>query len=430
MDNFLLYLLKVSVAMIVFYLSYILFFGRDTFYRRNRFLLVGILLLSVIIPLPGFFNFSVADATSIRTNSVTSIILSGALIGETVTEKISSFDFFRILTLSYILISFLFLLRGFISVTHTLMIVRKGTIMNTDFPRIVVTELELPPFSFFPYVVIPKKMYESGDCSEILVHENAHITQGHTFDLLLSELLIAFLWFNPFIWLIKRAMVLNHEYLADNLSLKSSFSIKEYQYKLLSIPSGLMNVSLAHNFSNSIKNRIIMINKKPTRNYAALKSFIILPVVAILFVMFSFKPETNPQTNAIQQPLFSKTSESEILKFIARNTRYPQEAKTNHDTGSVFVVLKMGKGGKIIISNAITLESKITVPVLHEVVIVAYIPTVPGQDKTNVSKAPNAELPLLKAECIRVVNTLGSCEIPEWKDKDMEFAIAFKFTLK
>jgi beta-lactamase regulating signal transducer with metallopeptidase domain len=97
--------------------------------------------------------------------------------------------------------------------------------------------MEHPPFSFFPYVVIPKKTFESGDYLEILAHEKAHIRQGHTFDLLFSELLIVFLWFNPFIWLIKRSMALNHEYLADKFSLRSSCSIKEYQYKLLNIPN-------------------------------------------------------------------------------------------------------------------------------------------------------------------------------------------------
>lgn len=430
MDNLFLYLLKVSAGTMLFYLCYVLFFSEDTFYLRNRIFLIGLLLLSIIIPLLKVFNFFAVDSTIENTNSMNSIIISGAIIGATVSEKITSFDLNNLFICLYFTITSLFLLRALISVARTFMIIRNGTIQDTKFPRVVLSDMEHPTFSFFPYVVIPKKIFESGDYLEILAHEKAHIRQGHTFDLLFSELLIVFLWFNPFMWLIKRSMVLNHEYLADNFSLKSSCSIKEYQYKLLNIPNSLMNVPLAHNFSSLIKNRIVMINKRPTRNYAALKSIIILPVVAILFVMFSFKPESNLLKNDSQQPLFSKTSESKILKFLAMNTGYPQEAKTTSDTGSVFVVLKMGKGGKIIESNAFTHESKITVPILKEIGIVAYIPPVPGHEKTNSSKAANAEHPQLKTECLRVVNTLGSCEIPEWKDKDMEFAIAFKFMLK
>jgi hypothetical protein len=289
--------------------------------------------------------------------------------------------------------------------------------------------MEHPPFSFFPYVVIPKKTFESGDYLEILAHEKAHIRQGHTFDLLLSELLIVFLWFNPFMWLIKRSMVLNHEYLADNFSIKSSSSIKEYQYKLLNISKGLMNVPLAHNFSSLIKNRIVMINKRPTRNYAALKSIIILPVAAILFVMFSFKPESIPTNNGYQEPLFSKSSESEILKFLAINTGYPQEAKNSFDTGKVFVVVKMNKGGIIKECKAFTEKNGINVPLLEEIVIVGYKPST-GPSAAKSEKATGNEHPSLKTECLRVANKLMEVKIPEWKDKDIEFEIAFKFTLK
>ena len=291
------------------------------------------------------FNIFAAETTSGHANPVNMFIISGTNIGTTVSEKITSYD------LNYIFIGLYFLYyRSFSGESNC------QCSADTDdnpvircpdksFPMVILTDLEHPPFSFFPYVVIPRTTFENGDCAEILAHEKAHVRQGHTFDLLLSELMIVFLWFNPFIWLIKRSMVLNHEYMADNFSLKSSGSIKEYQYKLLNIPNRLMNVPLAHNFSSLIKNRIIMINKKPTRNYAALKNIIIIPVVAILFIMFSFKPESGPGNNGYQTNLFSKTSESEILKFIAVNTGYPQEAKSTSDTGSIYVMVKMNKGG-------------------------------------------------------------------------------------
>jgi len=297
------------------------------------------------------------------------------------------------------------------------------------FPKVVLSEMEHPPFSFFPYVVIPKKTYKSSDYLEILEHETAHIKQGHTFDLLFSELLIAFLWFNPFMWLIKRSIVLNHEYLADNFSLKSSCNVKEYQYKLLNIPTSLMNVPLAHNFSSLIKNRIVMINKKPTRNYATLKSLIIFPVVAILLVMFSFKPENTITNTGNQKPLFSKTSETEILKFIGINTGYPQEARNSSDTGKVFVVVKMNKGGVIKECKAYTDKKAVNVPLLPEIVIVGYKPS-GGTSAAKTTKASTNEHPILKTECLRVANTLSDAKIPEWKDKDMEFALEIKFMLK
>lgn len=429
MDNLLLYLLKVSIGITLFYLCYILFLSRDTFYLRNRIFLIGILILSILIPLLKVFNISDGISTSETSNVINEILSSGTIIGATVSEKITSFDINNLLIWIYFSISGIFILRGLISVIRTLIIVRHGTLIDNSFPKVVLSEFDHTPFSFFPYIIIPKKTHECGDYTQILAHENAHITQGHTFDILLTEFIISFLWFNPFIWLVKRSIVLNHEYLADKISIKGSYSIKEYQYKLLNLQTGLMNVPLAHNFSSLIKNRIVMINKKPTRNYAALKSIIILPVVAILFVMFSFKPESNQANTGNQKPLFSKTSESEILKFLAMNTGYPQEAKNSSDTGRIFVVVKLEKGGIIKECKAFIEKTGISVPVLNEVVIVGYKPSA-GQEASKTVKTTDNEHLSLKTECLRVVNNLGSVDIPEWKDKNMDFALAFKFILK
>jgi bla regulator protein blaR1 len=429
MDNLLLYLLKVSVVTMLLYLCYVLFFSKDTFYLRNRIFLIGFLLLSIIIPLLNVFNIFDTESSTGNTNSVKNIILSGTSLEAIVSEKITSFDLYSILIWINFIVTGLFLLRIISSVAQTLMIIRKGTIQNIKLPKVVLSEMEHPPFSFFPYIVIPKKTYESSDYLEILEHETAHIKQGHTFDLLFSEFLIAFLWFNPFMWLIKRSIVLNHEYLADNFSLKSSCNVKAYQYKLLNLPISLMNVPLAHNFSSLIKNRIVMINKKPTRNYATLKSLIILPLVATLFVMFSFKPENTLSNTGNQKPLFSKTSESEILVFLAKNTGYPQEARSSSDTGKVFVVVKMNKGGVIKECKVFTDKKAVNVPLLPEIVIVGYKLS-GGTSVAHSIKATSNEHPTLKTECLRVTNTLSEVKIPEWKDRDMEFAIQFKFALK
>lgn len=429
MDNLLLYLLKVSVVTILLYLCYIIFFSKDTFYLRNRIFLIGLLLLSIIIPLLNVFNVFATESSVENTNSIKSIILSGSSLEATISEKITSFDLISILIRIYFLITGLFLLRIISGVARTFIIIRNGIILNTKFPKVVLSEMEHPPFSFFPYIVIPKKTYESVDYLGILDHETAHIRQGHTFDLIFSELLIAFLWFNPFMWLIKRSIILNHEYLADNFSLQSSCNVKEYQYKLLNIQTGRMNVPLAHNFSSLIKNRIVMINKKPTRNYATLKSLIILPVVAILFVMFSFKPESGQIISGNQEPLFSKTSVSEILVFLSRNTGYPQEARNSSDTGRVFVVVKMNKGGIIKECKAFTDKKAVNVPLLPEIVIIGYKPS-GGTSAVKSTKANSKEHSALKTECLRVTNTLSEVKIPEWNEKDIEFAIQFKFALK
>lgn len=424
MDNLLLYLLKVSLASMVLYLSYLLLFIRDTFYRRNRILLIGILLVSILLPFLKISSFFPVDTASVSANPVIVLIESGSNIGATFSEKIASFDVSNLLLLIYFFVTGIILIKVLVSLARTYMIIRKGTILDNGFPKVVLTDKEYPPFSFFSNIVIPRKIYEDGDYLEILKHENAHVRQGHTFDLLLTELLIPFLWFNPFMWLIKRSIILNHEYLADSLTIKGAPSVKEYQYKLLSIAKYQMNIPLAHNFSSLIKNRIIMINKKPTRNYAALKSIMILPVVAILFVLFSFKPESNTLTNGSQGQLFSKSSEAEINKFVAKNVLYPLEAKNLSDTGIFFVVVKMNKGGVIKDCKIFSEKDKVKVPILEDIIVVAY-----KSNSTSVAKSDKEHL-ALKAECLRVANKLSEVQIPEWKDKNVEFAISLNFQLR
>jgi TonB family protein len=284
MDNLLLYLLKVSAGTALFYLCYLLLFRKDTFYIRNRILLILILLLPALFPLlkiPVYTNI-VSAAQPTLTGSFD---LSESFSRTTTLAQVKSFDYNRFLVLIYFTVSALLLLRVLISLFSTYKIIKKGTARDNSFPRVIISNDQLPPFSFFPYAVIPAEDYKSGNYADLLDHEFAHIRQGHSFDLILSELFIAFQWFNPFVWLIKRSIVLNHEYLADQVSL-SNKSVKEYQYRLLNFQPELKHISLAHNFNSLIKNRIIMINKKPTRKYAAWKSILILPVAA--FAAYAF----------------------------------------------------------------------------------------------------------------------------------------------
>ena len=131
--------------------------------------------------------------------------------------------------------------------------------------------------------------------------------------------------------------------------------------------------------------------------------------------------------------IFLKTSEGELLKFLGINTNYPQEAKAASDTGRVFVVVKLEKGGIVKECKPFTDKTGIKVPFLPEVVIVGYkSSTEPGElrpGKTTGKTAGNG-LIALQTECVRVVNKLSVNEIPDWKDKNLEFAVTFIFVLK
>jgi len=338
MDNLLLYLLKVSAGTTLLYLSYLLLFRKDTFYRRNRIFLILTLLLPTVFPafkIPVFSN-AVTPATPVI--AMENLIFPESTYESTISGTINTFDYNNLFIWIYFTITGLFLLRIVVSLISTYRIIKKGSVQNDQFPKVIVSENQLPPFSFFPYAVIPVEDYKSGNYTEILDHEFAHIRQGHSFDLLLSELFIAFQWFNPFMWLIKRSIMLNHEYLADHVSL-SNKSVKEYQYRLLNIKTGLKNISLAHNFNSLIKNRIIMINKKPTRKYATLKNILILPVVA--FVLYAFAtPEyhysaatSNDNALSIYQP--TVILQKEVKGIVLKEDGKPLEGVNIMSTGTM-----------------------------------------------------------------------------------------------
>jgi TonB family protein len=266
---------------------------------RNRLLLILTLLLPTILPAIKIPIISESIVPAEPVNTIDNIIFSGNAFGTAVSGTINSFDYNKLFVWIYFTIAGLVLLRGAISIISTFRIIKKGAIKTSHFPKVIISEAQLPPFSFFPYAVIPAEDYQSGNYNDILDHELAHIRHGHTFDLLISEIFIAFQWFNPFIWLIKRSIILNHEYMADHVSL-GNISVKEYQYRLLNINNRLKNILLAHNFNSLIKNRIIMINKKPTRKYAMMKNLLILPIVAIVAYAFAtpeYRYSTTPSND-------------------------------------------------------------------------------------------------------------------------------------
>jgi hypothetical protein len=138
---------------------------------------------------------------------------------------------------------------------------------------------------------------------------------------------------------------------------------------------------------------------------------------------------------SVPEPLFSNDSEFAILKFLGMNTGYPQEAKTSSDTGKIFVVVKLEKGGIIKECKALTEKTDIKVPFLHEVVIVGYkTSSIPGDLRTGKdtgnTKAKGTDHIALQTESMRIANKITEVDIPEWKDKNMEFALVFNFVLK
>ena len=148
--------------------------------------------------------------------------------------------------------------------------------------RITCTHIEERYRTLF---LLPESHTES-EISEIITHEETHARQYHSADVLVSEIMCTFCWFNPFVWLMKREVRGNLEYMADHRVLETGHDSKSYQYHLL----GLAHHKAAANLSNSfnvlpLKNRIKMMNKRRTKEIGRTKYLMFLPLAALLMII-------------------------------------------------------------------------------------------------------------------------------------------------
>lgn len=157
--------------------------------------------------------------------------------------------------------------------------------------KLVLCNSHPVPFSFLNFIFVDREEYENGKIEkEILEHELAHVRQRHSLDILFTELLLCFAWFNPFFYAYKKAIQLNHEFLADDAVLKTFANTSAYQYLLLNKITGASHSLLTSSFNYiTTKKRLIMMTKTISHFRVALKLTALLPLSTLLVFLFSTK---------------------------------------------------------------------------------------------------------------------------------------------
>ena len=142
------------------------------------------------------------------------------------------------------------------------------------------------PFSFFRWIFVHPSSHTEEELNEILAHEQAHVRQWHSIDVVISELACIFCWFNPFAWLMKREIRTNLEYMADARVLENGYDSKTYQYHLLGLSHQKAAATIYNNFNVlPLKKRIKMMNKKRTKEIGRTKYLMFLPLAALLMII-------------------------------------------------------------------------------------------------------------------------------------------------
>ena len=424
MNEFGVFLYESGISLSVLYVFYWFLLRKETYFSLNRIILVSTLLLALIIPFIRITITGHAEQGSIVYIFDRFIMDPLVVRPDTVqAEKTQINSLLRVIYFIYfagvIFFSFKFLVQFF----QIFKLVKKYGTRKLLGYKIVPIDNNLSPFSFFNFIFINPDKIHGNELKNVLYHEGEHARKLHTLDIILLEIICIIQWFNPFIWFYKLALREIHEYEADLRVIKNGENKLNYQQLILQQVFGNQFFQVVHHLlTNSLtKKRITMMTKIESKKRTIIKSLFILPLVAILVMIFSFTRGTEPNNitwnfteKGLNNPQLSTpqdqdTTISEEIFFIVEEMPnfqekglnsfkdwamgqliYPEEAAKKGIEGTVYVGFVVNKKGGV----------------------------------TNVKLMRGAD-PLLDAEAIRIVKSS-----PAWmpgKQRGQVVNVAFTF---
>jgi hypothetical protein len=316
METLLIYLVKSSGLIGMFYLAYYFLLRKETFFNSNRWFLLAGLITSVILPLIVF--------TKIIWVNPSPTPFDWSKIPVTTTSENEAFEISWYLAFSFIYsIGILVFLMKFAFDFYSLSKVLKGKTIQQqgDFKFIDVVE-NVSPFSYFNSIVYNSSLYSDSELENILEHEKVHSSQNHTIDVLISRLFCIVFWFNPLIWFYKKAIVQNLEFIADSEASKNISDKKAYQLTLLKITTQENCVVLTNHFYQSlIKKRIVMLNKNQSNKRNYWKYVVVLPLLGAFLFFFQVKVVAQEKVAPKQE---TKPNNIEITTIKKDSITYPK----------------------------------------------------------------------------------------------------------
>ena len=361
------YFLKINVAIALFYAFYRLFFYKDTFFTWRRAALLCFFAISAVYPLLNIQTWITEQEPMVAMADLYADIV---LPEFTITPEQATSDWKTLLLqtvgFAYWGMVIVLAIRFFIQLAGIIRLAfrcRKAKIGNTN---VHLLRQASGPFSFFHWIFIHPTSHTEDELSEILTHEQTHANQWHSIDVLVSEIVCIFCWFNPFAWLMKREIRTNLEYLADNRVLETGHDSKAYQYHLLGLSHHKAAATIYNSFNVlPLKKRIKMMNKKRTREIGRTKYLMFLPLAALLMIISNIeavarttKEMAKDVIEAVEENLASNstTPETEVAtEAIPVETPISQQDKDKLVTYKGKVVDKDGKpveGAEILIDGS------------------------------------------------------------------------------
>lgn len=370
METIILYLIKVNLAFSVLYLIYKLIFNRDTFLNLKRYVLLLICIVSVLYPFIQF-DFIIHDE-NVAVDTLFSI--QNLLLPETVVSTVENegrhINWLTIISIVYIIGIALLTVRSLIEIIRVIRKISQSRKSVINGVSVWISETKTEPYSFLKWICISPDLYKREELNEILSHENTHAREWHSLDVLFAQMLVILNWFNPFVWLLRNEIRINHEYLADRKVINSGYNKRSYQYHLIGFTqTQTLSTALYNNFSVlPIKSRLKMLNRKATPGFMVYKYLLFLPIIALLLIF------SNCQNGEIENqeviPLEEPSTASEtIFEIVEKMPEFPggQTALMRYLNSSIKYPSKAqeaGVQGRVIVQFIVHLDGSIKEPVV------------------------------------------------------------------
>ncbi|NVN94715.1 MAG: M56 family metallopeptidase [Bacteroidetes bacterium] len=384
METFIFYLIKSTLLLSLLIIFYRLTFKNETYFVLNRIFLLVSIVSSVL-----FFPFlqtvytipinNISQATTLQEIALNPIVISA--------KENSVINWLLIIISIYVVVVAILFIRLLIQIMQIIRLYLKSA-SNRAISNHIYTD-DHPSFSFFNLIFINLKCNLS-DIEKIIAHEQVHVKQCHTIDILLVEVVCILHWFNPIVWWYRTSIREVHEYIADQSVINLGYEKQGYQSLLLSVATGVKLLTPENNFNSLIKKRIIMMTKSKSQGISLAKYLLIIPMFILLCLFPSLKAEkafiivkngidskkintlftpvastkSNFVLNRLQQKPKAKNAQKEVytvveivpefiggqeamMKHIIDNVKYPQEAKEKGIEGTVYVSFVVEINGEV-----------------------------------------------------------------------------------
>ncbi|MEE1897862.1 M56 family metallopeptidase [Flavobacterium rakeshii] len=321
------FLIKSAISMAALFLLYKLFLEKEKMHRFNRSYLLFSLIFSLCLPFITIPIYVSIPTISIENPvTVSNIVMSPQMEYGTVTNVVLQPN---IVWALYSIVTLLLVIRFTINITRLYKLKKRNQNIPYKGATLVLIDNNILPHTFLNTVYISKEEYENQAIEpEVYSHELTHVKQRHTLDILFIELLKTILWFNPLLYFYKKAIQLNHEFLADETVIYKKNIISYQQLLLNRSQQKAPTAMLASNFNFPItKKRFVMMTKTTPKLRAAFLQIGTLPLITALILLLC------TQANA-QEPQLSDEAVAKLEKFRATDTEIKQFKENNPEAFS------------------------------------------------------------------------------------------------